>query len=136
VHLHSLSVLQINICKKDIFAMLKNLCRKICKRIYKSFAIPSPIQTILSALVSHQIHRLIFSISRVTGLEHALITAGWEFHPTPKAIIKFCRQKAVHFLFYPSNKSCMSSLCYFMILYYLIIAILPYNIFESKINVF
>ena len=52
---------------------------KIGVRIHLDFTRPSPIQTILSALESHQILPL-----RLAGLEDSFITAGWEFHPAPK----------------------------------------------------
>ena len=43
------------------------------------FIRPSPIQTILSALESHQILP-----KKARGLRFIIITADWEFHPTPK----------------------------------------------------
>lgn len=48
---------------------------------------PSPIQTILSALDLHQIHRFQKNSNPGHGLRGSpLITAGWEFHPAPKDI--------------------------------------------------
>ncbi len=66
-----------------ISGLLKNKQHK-CKEVNTVF--PSPIQTLLSALEFHQIHR-VFNENTGHGLksEYRFITAGWEFHPTPKA---------------------------------------------------
>lgn len=52
---------------------------------------PSPIQTVLSALESHQILHSVatYKLGRLAGLTRykSMITAGREFHPAPKECV-------------------------------------------------
>src|SRR5699024_11493488 len=59
----------------------KEYCLGIIQNKY-SIPIPSPIQTVLSALEFHQIHRLHIETSLRTKRLY-LITAGRDLHPAP-----------------------------------------------------
>ncbi len=66
----------------------------------KTLPFPSPIQTILSALDSHQILPFTARGLRIV----AFITADWEFHPTPKENnIKLMNKKSGSALLSPDS---------------------------------
>lgn len=61
-----------------------------CRTSFQAATIPSPIQTILSVPDLHQVHRLVLINRTGHGLRSiCFITAGWEFHPTPKEINQY-----------------------------------------------